>query len=137
MRMRSALPTLPTTWPLGTVADELAPLFGAFLGSDATRIPPLNVEQDDEGLRIQALLPGWSPEEIELTLEHGHLTLQGEPKADGLPGRMAFRRQLRLPFRPSHDGLEASLQLGVLTLRLARPAEERPASIPIRTASND
>jgi HSP20 family molecular chaperone IbpA len=111
----------------------------------AESYPPYNVEdRGDGGIRITLAVAGFSPEQLEVSVEDRQLTVMG--KRDGNAGRpedaflhrgiaaRGFIRSFVLA-----DGMvveEASLEHGLLHIDLARPEpEKRVIQVPIRTRS--
>ena len=111
----------------------------------AESYPPYNVEdRGDGGIRITLAVAGFSPEQLEVSVEDRQLTVMG--KRDGNAGRpedaflhrgiaaRGFIRSFVLA-----DGVvvrEAVLEHGLLHIDLARPEpEKRTVKVPIRTAS--
>ena len=111
----------------------------------AESYPPYNVEdRGDGGIRITLAVAGFSPEQLEVSVEDRQLTVMG--KRDGNAGRpedaflhrgiaaRGFIRSFVLADGMVVDG--ATLEHGLLHIDLARPAPEmRITTIPIRTAS--
>jgi HSP20 family molecular chaperone IbpA len=114
----------------------------------AESYPPYNVEdRGDGGIRITLAVAGFSPEQLEVSVEDRQLTVSGRrDEAAGRPGNAgrdeaflhrgiaarAFVRSFVLA-----DGMvvqEASLEHGLLHIDLARPEpEKRVLKVPIRT----
>jgi HSP20 family molecular chaperone IbpA len=107
--------------------------------------PPYNVEdRGDGGIRITLAVAGFSPDQLEVSVEDRQLTVMG--KRDGNAARpedaflhrgiaaRGFIRSFVLA-----DGMvveEASLEHGLLHIDLARPEpEKRVIQVPIRTRS--
>ena len=110
----------------------------------AESYPPYNVEDLGGGrLRITLAVAGFSPDQLQVTVEDRQLTVAG--KRDGAQGRpedaylhrgiaaRGFQRSFVLADGMVVDG--ATLEHGLLHIDLARPEpEKRVQSIPIRTA---
>ena len=111
-------------------------------GSVATFIPPADVMVDDEGVTVKMDVPGLSPDEIEIELDGDTLTIRGERKFayEDQTANMRrvergfgrFERTLRVPGGLNPDAIEASLENGVLTLRIPQPEAMRPRRVEIR-----
>ena len=57
-----------------TAMNELATLSRAFdRATTQTDAPALDVNETDEAFIVQAALPGWKPEQVEITLDKGVL----------------------------------------------------------------
>lgn len=103
---------------------------------------PVDVEEDENAITIEAELPGFKREEIVVNVENGVLTIKAErqPKAtDGKKKRhMSERRYTRvqraftLPRTVDGSDVDASLDGGVLTLTLKKTEESKPRKIEIR-----
>lgn len=99
----------------------------------AESYPPYNVEQTSEaGVRITLAVAGFSPDELNVTLEGRQLTIAGK-RDDAAKGEQAFlhRGIAARGFVRSFvlaDGLEvqgARLEHGLLHVDLVRPEAER------------
>jgi len=111
----------------------------------AESYPPYNVEdRGDGGIRITLAVAGFSPEQLEVTVEDRQLTVMGRrdggqarPEDAFLHRGIAARGFIRSFVLA--DGMvvdEASLEHGLLHIDLARPeAERRVLKVPIRTGS--
>ncbi|MEM7309727.1 MAG: Hsp20/alpha crystallin family protein [Planctomycetota bacterium] len=114
---------------------------GSFRGPLGPRMG-LQAWTGDSGLFLRLAVPGLDPASLEVAVEEDRLHVQGK-RLDGAPegarelqGELSgepLNFQLRLPFRPSSEGMEARYERGVLALTLPRPAEERPRRIDIQT----
>ena len=107
--------------------------------------PPYNVEdRGDGGLRITLAVAGFTPDQLNVTVEDRQLTIQGKRDGDqakredaylhrGIAAR-GFIRSFVLA-----DGMvveEATLEHGLLHIDLDRPEPERRiTTVPIRTAN--
>ena len=110
----------------------------------AESYPPYNVEDRGEGaLRISLAVAGFSPDQLQVTVEDRQLVVCG--KRDGAPGKSedaylhrgiaarGFVRSFVLADGMMVEG--ATLEHGLLHIDLARPEpEKRVQSIPIRAA---
>ena len=111
----------------------------------AESYPPYNVEQiGDDGVRISLAVAGFSPDQLQVTVEDRQLVVTGRRDAEretprdgaylhrGIAAR-SFVRSFVLA-----DGMEvaaATLEHGLLHVDVVRPEPERTVKrIPIRTA---
>src|SRR5919199_3941895 len=97
---------------------------------------PLNVYGTADELKFEALLPGVSPEDVQVDLDRGVLTIaakrHGFEATDGQtwylrefqPGQ--FSRSLSLPFPVEVEQANANFTNGVLTLTLPKAAAAKP-----------
>jgi HSP20 family molecular chaperone IbpA len=108
--------------------------------------PPYNVEQSDTGgVRITLAVAGFSPDQLQVTIEGGQLIVAGKRDADGrseaerafLHRGIAARGFVRTFVLA--EGMEvtaATLEHGLLHIDLARPEPERLIKrIPIRSGA--
>ena len=105
--------------------------------------PPYNVEQaDNGGVRITLAVAGFSPDQLEVTIEDRQLVVAGRRDGNAARAEDAFlhRGIAARGFIRSFvlaDGMEvegALLEHGLLHIDLARPEpEKRVVKVPIRT----
>ncbi|MHB8460712.1 MAG: Hsp20/alpha crystallin family protein [Candidatus Limnocylindrales bacterium] len=106
---------------------------------------PLDVSATSDEVRVDASLPGFSPEDVEITFEGGTLTISGQTnnEREQRDGSFllqeirhgSFSRSVSLP-----DGLEperarATFDNGVLTIRIPKAEQVKPRQIRISPAS--
>jgi HSP20 family molecular chaperone IbpA len=111
----------------------------------AESYPPYNVEdRGDGGLRITLAVAGFSPDQLEVTIEDRQLTVAGRRDGNAARPEDAFlhRGIAARGFIRSFvlaDGMEvegALLEHGLLHIELARPEpEKRVVKVPIRTVA--
>jgi HSP20 family protein len=110
--------------------------------------PRVDFSETDDEIRIAAELPGLEEKDIEVALDEGVLTIQGERKgeqedADEEKGyrrletyRGRFHRAIRLGSEVDEEAVKAVYKAGVLTVTLPKraPAEPSARTIPITSA---
>jgi HSP20 family protein len=105
--------------------------------------PAVNLWTDDLAVHLEAELPGVTEDSLELTVLGDELTLAGSRDDAPVEGgrvlrrertRGAFRRVVSLPFTVDAQQVEATLQHGVLTVRLPKAAAHRPRQIKVTSA---
>ena len=107
--------------------------------------PPYNIEQADNGVRITLAVAGFSPDQLQVTVEGAQLVVAG--KRDSAEGRSDAERAFLHRGIAARgfvrtfvlaEGMEvtaATLEHGLLHIDLARPEPERLVKrIPIRSA---
>jgi HSP20 family protein len=132
---------------LNAMLDVTENLFGGY--RDLRTVPiPVNVIEDAEGFTVQAVVPGVSPEAIDVSLENQVLTIKGELKQAELDENARYRmreqitgsffRALRFSQPVDATNVSAQYDHGVLTLRLPKAAEAKPRKISVTgsTVSN-
>ena len=113
-----------------------SPTFG--LSGSAASWPNIEVEEDDNQVRVTAEMPGLTEKDVELRLDRGMLTIRGEKKREreerGYSERWygRFDRQLALPFDVDEEQCRAEFRDGLLTVTLPKSEQARNArKIPI------
>lgn len=105
-------------------------------------VPPTDVFEDAEGLKIVAELPGLTAQDVKLTVENQTLTIRGERKriAEEKTTRVhryersygSFERSFTLPNTVDVERVEAKFEHGVLTVTLPRAERAKPQTIEVR-----
>lgn len=103
--------------------------------------PPVNVYEVENGLLLTAELPGTRPEDLEVLVADGVLTLKGKRTGpDGVPDdryrrqerlRGAWHRSLTLPERIQEDQMRAEFTNGILKVLLPKAPTTTPRQIPV------
>lgn len=104
--------------------------------------PAVNVWEDQENLYAEAEVPGLRMEDLEIYAQGNELTIKGERRHEEQEGVTFHRRErgtgpfsgtVRLPVRVEVDRVEASLENGVLTVKLPKSSEARPRKIEVKS----
>lgn len=108
-------------------------------------VPPCDIFEDRDALRIVMEVPGVSPEDVKLSLENNRLSIRGEKRqaSEEQVDRVhryersygAFERVFTLPTTVDADRIEARVEHGILTVRLPKVERARPREIPVHAAS--
>lgn len=112
-----------------------------------TQTIPLDVFETDAGLTVEAPLPGFSADEVEVTLEKGKLTVRAEHNSEHseeseVEGRTYFLRERSqgvisrsILIGDSYDSssVEGTLKDGVLKIGVKKAPEAQPRRVEIRT----
>lgn len=101
----------------------------------------LNVYEDGDNLVIEALMPGIRPDNVDITVEGGTLTIRGTTEQDDERTdrnylirehrRMSFVRSMRLPDTVDAERIQASFENGVLRLTVPRAEQAKPRRISV------
>ncbi len=104
---------------------------------------PLDIRQTDEAFIIEGSVPGFKPEQVEVTFDNGILTVSAnwqdehEEKRGEFVRRerqmSSFYRQITLPAEVRSDEIDASFTNGVLTITVPRTQKPQPKKIPVKT----
>jgi HSP20 family protein len=100
---------------------------------------PVDAYVTDEELVVEAMIPGISPEDVNITIEENLLTISGEipTPAENVNWVLQesaygpFRRTLTLNVPIDADGAEATFENGRLILHLPKAEEARPKQIKV------
>ncbi len=111
----------------------------------STGYPPLNLWEDDDHLYVEAELPGFDMEGLEIYVTGGRqLALRGERRSPELKGGTwhrqerafgSFSRTLELPSSVDSDRVSAEFRHGVLTVTLPKSEEVKPRRIEVKADS--
>ena len=102
---------------------------------------PLNVEMNDEAFVITALVPGIKSIDVHIQVLHDTITIQGalpmliSEESDVVRREIPsgdFRRAIRLPMALDPEKAEATIEDGVLHLRVLMAETERPKMIEVK-----
>jgi HSP20 family protein len=105
------------------------------------QFPPVNLYEVDGELWLTAELPGVKPDDLEVTVSGGVLTLRGcRQGPEGVPddryrrqerARGRWERSFSLPDRVEEDRMSAEFTNGLLRIRLPRAPESHPRQIKV------
>ena len=105
--------------------------------------PAVDVSENNDAYVVRAALPGWKPENVDITFESGTLTLKGEVNEESQQNdentrwhhreirRNSFARTIALPAEVEADKARAEFENGVLTLTLPKAEVVKPKQIKI------
>lgn len=108
----------------------------------AVTYPALNVWEDEGHLHVEAELPGFQIDQMEIYVDANQLTLKGERKApeqkEGTWHRQergfgSFHRSLELPADVDADGVTADFRNGILHVTLPKSEEAKPRRIEVQS----
>jgi HSP20 family protein len=140
---------------LRSAQDEMAqmsPMLAHALGLHAQKrneramptawAPALDISERKDAYLVNVELPGLKPEDLDITMEDGLLTIQGErdfahDSSEQQFHRVerrygAFRRSITLPAHAMAEGIQASFEDGVLQILVPKAEEAKPKRIQIR-----
>ena len=120
--------------------DDFRP-FQWLSGSYAGPSLPLDVTTDANTVTIEAALPGIKPEDVDITVENGTLSIRADSKTETTHGedeslvqeirRGSVSRIVSLPNGLEPDKASATFENGILTLRIPRAEAVKPRQIRI------
>ena len=102
----------------------------------------LDMYETDDTYVVKASLPGVKPEEVDVHVEDGVLTIRGETKREENVENARyhwqerwygqFERSVRLPSQVDTSKVEATLKDGILTVHIPKSEEVKPKKIDIK-----
>jgi HSP20 family protein len=105
---------------------------------------PVNVESTDTGARLTAEVPGYDPEQIEVSVKDNVVTISGRCESEQEDQdrtylrrervQRCFSRSFALPFQVAEDGVEATCERGLLRVELPRVEAELPRKIEVKVS---
>lgn len=107
--------------------------------------PALNVYEEGDQLTVEAQLPGIKPEDLDINVEQGVLTISGQTASteerkernyfvrEHRTGR--FSRSMRLPATYNSEGCSANFEDGMLRLTFPKSEAAKPRRIQINGGS--
>lgn len=112
--------------------------------ASGTWVPPVDVFERQDQLVIRAEIPGVSRDDMDVSIEHGVLTLKGERKPDpDFPVNTArrtervygaFTRRFSLPATVDASKIAAAYKDGVLEVSVPKAESAKPKQVEIRAA---
>ena len=106
---------------------------------------PVDVSETDDGYQVRASLPGFKPEQVEVTVTDGVLSIEAKRSEEKTEekGRYLrrevfsgnYRRQLTLPREVKAEDIKADFENGVLTVKVPRLPKPEPIKVAIGPGS--
>ena len=138
------LPSIRRTWetPLDTLNRELNRFFGE--EHEKTQSFPVDIYEKDNAIMIEAELPGFKRDEIEVTTEQSTLTIKAEhheekteepDKGKHHISERRYRTMTRsfdFPGTVDASKVDAHYERGILTLKLPKREEVQARRIDVR-----
>lgn len=125
--------------------SDIDRMFNRAWAPSGQHFPPVNLLTREDAARITMEVSGMNPEDFDISLENGVLSIRGERKA--LPVREnervirqerstgPFARSIRLPFKPDPDSVSASYNRGVLAVDVKRAKDDLPKKIEVKVSN--
>lgn len=133
---------------LDRLQRQMAEMFGGFPSSLRSgrfgAFPPVNVGSTDDSIEIVAFAPGLKPENLDLSIDKGLLTISGErgpSDAEETPESKryarerfvgTFRRVLELPESADPDKVKARYANGCLSISVGKREASKPRAITVQ-----
>jgi len=105
-------------------------------------VPPTDIFEEADGIRIMLELPGLKPEDVKLTLENSTLTIRGEKKQTAEENTTkvhryersygVFERCFSLPSTVDPEKVSAKFENGVLAVWIPKAEKAKPREIQVK-----
>jgi HSP20 family protein len=125
--------------------DDYRPFRWLSGGPDGPALP-LDVTTDTDTLTIEAALPGIKPEDVDITIENGTVTITGKTASERKAEegsyvlqeirRGNFSRTVALPSGLEPDKATATFEDGILRLEIPKAEQVKPRQIRISPVTN-
>lgn len=108
-------------------------------------VPLVDIQEHSDKFLLIADLPGVDPQQIDIQMEKGILTIRGERRIDSRQSQTfarterqhgTFHRRFALPDSADPDGISASGNNGVLEIVIPKRPETTPRRIPVGQVHN-
>jgi len=128
------------------IQDEMNQVFGRARqgqgGGGRVWAPALDISERKDAYVVTVEVPGVSADDLDITLEDGLLTIQGERQFSQESTEQqfhrverrygSFRRSITLPSQVQADAIEASFENGVLEVVVPKAEEAKPKKISVK-----
>jgi HSP20 family protein len=113
---------------------------GTGTGNGGIWSPPVDIEETDDAWIIEAELPGAKQDDVNVEVRDSELTITGEIKERERTGVLRrrtrrvgqFEYRVTLPSQTDTENVEATLDGGVLTVRIPKPEQARARRIDVK-----
>jgi len=145
-------------WPGQNPLDEFRQVFDRLFDDDQSRsdessvvtsqwMPSVDVKEESDRFVLYADLPGIDPDDIEVSMDKGLLTIRGERSSESsseterysrIERRYgSFHRRFALPDSANPEGIEARGRNGVLEIVIPKRPETSPRRIQVGRHEGD
>ena len=141
----------PRQWDPFTEFEDLQARLGQLMesawsglgdGEKGIWLPLVDVEETEDAWVVEAELPGAKRNDVHVELRDHELAIFGEIKERERKGILRrrtrrtgrFEYRVTIPGEADPDAIDASLNDGVLTVRVPKAARERPREIEVKVA---
>ncbi len=136
-----------TTWnsfpAINTLFDDVLARDWPSMRVERSWSSDVEVRYDDEAVYLVMDVPGVRPEDLDVHIDKGVLSIKGERKAQSLgqddeaasARNTRYNKSFRLPEGLDTESVDAKLEYGVLHVRLAKRPEIQPKRIPVSVSA--
>lgn len=117
--------------------------FSRMQSAERAHVPAVDVIEEKAAFVLKAELPGIQSDDIDINVDGNVLTLKGQRRYEGekthngykrIERRFgSFRRSFTLPDSVNADSIDASLDAGILTVRIPKRDAVLPRKVTIRS----
>lgn len=130
--------------PTGIFSDNFVDNFFGNTGIDFRTKNDMEMYEDGDNLIVRVKVPGFSQDNIEITVEDTVLTIKGTVKSEESEGKesskkyyyqmreQSFARNITLPFRVNADSAEATFKDGIVTISLPKAEDAKPKVVSVK-----
>jgi HSP20 family protein len=101
--------------------------------------PPVDIEESEDSWLIEANLPGVNKKDVNIEVRESEVVVSGEIKERERKGILRrrtrpvgrFEYRVTLPGQTDPENVEASIDGGVLTIRIPKPEQARPHRVEV------
>jgi len=121
--------------------NELSPVTSQESLASGSFVPPVDVYEDEQGIRLKMEVPGIEEKDIDIRLENNLLTVRGQRKLEKETKEEnyhriersygSFTRSFTLPNTVNPEEVKAGYSKGVLSISLGKKADARPKQIKV------
>ncbi len=135
-------------WALvSQLQKDIDRLFGApqtTAADSGAWLPPADIQEEEQQFLLHVDLPGVDPKAVEITTDHGVLTIRGRRDQNRREAREGYRRieriagdfqrRFSLPESADVQGIRAKSANGVLEIAIPKQAQVQPHRISVEAA---
>ena len=135
-------PRPATRWtdPAESFERTMERLFGDWPLETAGEGYPVDISEEDDHITVDAELPGFKNDEIDVSIQDDLLSIQAERSSEPQKGRSHLherqftrvQRAFRLPNAVDPDTVDARLEGGILHMEMKKSESERTRKIQVK-----
>jgi HSP20 family protein len=132
---------------LDQLQRDVSDLFNRRLQPGRITRPPMDAYRTERGTVVRVDAPGYSPEDINVSVQEGILTLSGSRSTEQQIEEgnwvrrertsSTFERSVALPKGVDVESIEASVDNGVLEVLVPHPTEQQPRKIEVKSSPSE
>ncbi|MFA7314620.1 MAG: Hsp20/alpha crystallin family protein [Candidatus Magasanikbacteria bacterium] len=137
---------LPRIWDPFSEMDNMVRNFPALTNNGdfnhKTFVPAVDIYENAGDVIVETILPGVNPEQVEINVEGGVLTIQGESKREHEIDEKnyyrkevrsgSFFRQVALPVSVQEDNVSAEFEDGVLKIKCPKSEDKKSKKVSVK-----